>query len=377
MALPNTRNIKSILVIKMRNIGDVLLTTPVFTNLREYYPGARICALVNSGTEEMLTDNPVIDQVYVYERSIKAAPFIGRIANELLFLNKIRAEHFDMVINLTDGDRGALVVFTSGAHRKFGVKSNGRGFLGKDKIFNIVVPHPPEGTHTVDQNLELLDAAGVPIFQKRVSFYFPGSIQAVVLKRLYDIGLIQGGYFHAHVTSRWMFKTMPPATAARLLDLLAERAGFPCLLTSSPDPKERDYLNELQRHMNTPIPHFSDLRLKELGALTSMARFFAGVDSAPMHIAAALNVPVLAVFGPSSAQNWGPWNNDLDHNPYTVERGIQISGKHVVLQSGMECVPCHRDGCNGSKVSNCLDFDQETLEKTVSLFIENIEQNIA
>jgi len=119
----------------MRNIGDVLLTTPVFTNLRGYYPDAHICALVNSGNEEMLTDNPDINQVYVYERSIKNAPFIRRMINELLFLYRIRAEHFDMVINLTDGDRGAVVALTTGAPYRVGIKSNGRGFFGEAMIW--------------------------------------------------------------------------------------------------------------------------------------------------------------------------------------------------------------------------------------------------
>ena len=143
----------------MRNIGDVLLVSPVFANLREHYPDARICALVNSGTEAMLTDNPSIDHIYVYQRAIKDTPFMSRMANELMFLKKLRAEHFDLVINMTEGDRGAVVALLSGAGYKVGVKSYGRGFRGKDKIFNQVVPHPAQGTHTVEQNLELLEAA--------------------------------------------------------------------------------------------------------------------------------------------------------------------------------------------------------------------------
>ena len=213
--LLDKRTIKSILVIKMRNIGDVLLTAPVFSNLREYYPDARICALVNSGTEEMLTENPSIDHVYVYERTIKTAPIIRRIADELLFLKKLRAEHFDLVINLTEGDRGAVVALMSGAGYKIGVKSYGRGFRGKDNIFNLVVPPShAKGAHTVEQNLELLKAAGIPIVRKRVSYHFPESVRTEVEKKLAGAGIKPGGYFHAHVVSRWMFKSMPAPIAA-------------------------------------------------------------------------------------------------------------------------------------------------------------------
>lgn len=368
----DTQNIKSILVIKLRNIGDVLLTSPVFANLRDHFPAARLCALVNSGTEEMLTDNPVLDQVYVYERSIKNTPFLSRLTKELLFLRKIREQHFDLVINLTEGDRGAVVALASGARYKVGVRANGRGFLGKDRIFSTVVAPLPAGSHTVDRNLALLEAAGIPIGTKEVSFHFPQATRDKIAQRLVDVGLKADGYFHAHVTSRWMFKTMPPVKAARFLDDLAEGSGLPCLLTSSPDAKELAYLDELRRHTGTTLVHFSDLTLKELGAVTAMARFFAGVDSAPMHMAAALGIPVLGVFGPSSVQAWGPWNNAPDRAAYAVDRGVQVNGRHVVLQSGQQCVPCHRDGCKGSKVSDCLNFDTATLQGTAALFLENM-----
>jgi heptosyltransferase-3 len=77
--------------------------------------------------------------------------------------------------------------------------------------------------------------------------------------------------------------------------------------------------------------------LKELGALIAKARFFFGADSAPMHLAAAVNTPAVALFGPSGAFNWGPWGEG-----------------HLVIQKDMDCVPCGRDGCEGTKISRCL-----------------------
>jgi heptosyltransferase-3 len=223
----------------------------------------------------------------------------------------------------------------------------------------------------VEQNLEYLKVLGIQPVTTQVSFHFSDADAESARLRLSGAGLEPGRFFQAHVTSRWMFKTMPAATAARMLDMLRERSGLPFLLTVAPEPKERTYLEEVQRHLSTgPAPVASDLRLKELGALTSMARFFAGVDSAPMHIAAALDVPVLGVFGPSSPLVWGPWDNWLGCNPYHANRGIQQSGRHTVLQSAAACVPCLRDGCNGSKRSDCLDFPLEQLKGLVDDFVK-------
>jgi heptosyltransferase III len=368
--MTDLQNIRSILVIKLRNIGDVLLTSPLFANLRLHFPESRICALVNSGTEEMLTDNPDIDEIYVYSRSVKQEPWKKRIRAEIKLLASIRRGKFDLVINLTEGDRGAIVALASGARLRIGMDSLKRGFKGKDKIYTTLLPLPPGAMHAVDQNLRYLEPLGLKVIHKKVTFCLQDDIVSKTEQRLRLHGLEPKNYFHAHVTSRWMFKTMPPATAACLLNLLAKRSGLPCLLTSSPERKELDYLEEVQKFLAVPDAlHFSDLLLKEVGAISSMSRFFVGVDSAPMHMAAALNIPVLGIFGPSVVQAWGPWNNSMDNTPYINERGIQKNGKHVVLQSDKSCVPCDRDGCNGSKVSDCLNFSLDQLNSALDIFL--------
>jgi heptosyltransferase-3 len=87
----------------------------------------------------------------------------------------------------------------------------------------------------------------------------------------------------------------------------------------------------------TPINLVGRLTLKELGALIAQARFFFGVDSAPMHLAAAVGTPAVALFGPSGDFNWGPWGEG-----------------HLVIKKDWDCLPCGRDGCEGSKKSRCL-----------------------
>jgi len=104
----------------------------------------------------------------------------------------------------------------------------------------------------------------------------------------------------------------------------------------------------------TPINLAGQLTLQELGALIAKARFFFGADSAPMHLAAAVNTPAVALFGPSGAFNWGPWGEG-----------------HLVIQKEMECVPCGRDGCEGTKISRCLtELTPEEVLEQVERFLK-------
>jgi heptosyltransferase-3 len=370
------KSVRNILVIKLRNIGDVLLTGPVFANLRLSYPEARICALVNSGTEEMLSGNPVIDKIYLYDRNVKKYPLWKKMAVETGFLLELRREKFDLVINLTEGDRGALLSLLSGARYRVGIDAAGKGLAAKNHFFTHLVRIPDRNSHTVEQNLWFLAPIGVPVTEKKVTFAYDPADLETVTRHLDKAGLKRGRFFHAHLTSRWMFKTMPATTAARLVDELAGQTGLPVVFTASPEEKELVYLRKVLDVSAAPRLDLSGvLTLKQLGALSSQARFFVGVDSAPMHIAAALDVPVFSVFGPTSATGWGPWDNRFLKNPYSQVRGVQTTGRHLVLQSDRECVPCKRDGCNGSKISDCLNFTEPVISSAIRDFLQLIDHS--
>jgi len=114
------------------------------------------------------------------------------------------------------------------------------------------------------------------------------------------------------------------------------------VVTGAPDERERVLVTAVLAALALETrPRVVDLTgtltLPELAALTASARAFAGVDSAPMHIAAAMGTPTLALFGPSSEHAWGPW---------------QVA--HEVVTSTHSCRPCGLDGCGGGKVSECL-----------------------
>jgi heptosyltransferase-3 len=258
----------------------------------------------------------------------------------------------------------------SGAKVRVGIDAAGRGMAGKNHLFSHLVGLPEPGLHMVEQNLRVLTSIGIPVREMRVTLSCDAADRALVRDRLAVAGLAEGEFFHAHLTSRWMFKTMPPATAAGLIDLLASRTGLPAIFTAAPAAKEREYLQRILDVSTAPrLDLGGALSLKQLGALAGLARFFVGVDSAPMHMAAAVGTPVFGVFGPSTVTHWGPWDNRLMTNPYRASRGIQSTGRNFVLQSAVPCVPCSHDGCNGSKISACLDFSETDLQAAVEEFL--------
>jgi len=123
-----------------------------------------------------------------------------------------------------------------------------------------------------------------------------------------------------------------------LLDELGRR-GERVLVTAAPDPSERELVDDMLARTRARVVDLSGrLTLKELAALAARARLFIGVDSAPMHIAAAMRTPVVALFGPSGELEWGPWH--VAHR--------------VVASTAHPCRPCGNDGCGGGKVSECL-----------------------
>ena len=203
--------------------------------------------------------------------------------------------------------------------------------------------------HVVEQNLDALRRLGIqPAHAQRALGFVPGdAADAHVAVRLQSLGLQPGKFVHLHPPSRWHFKCWTAEGWAEIISRI-RAAGWPVLLTAAPGEKEGHLIDRIQAALaqrnEAPVLSLAGaLSLKELGALTGQARLFAGVDSAPMHIAAAMRTPVVVLFGPSGEGHWGPWGTP------------RIGAHQVVTRSAQfNCRPCGLDGCGGGKVSECL-----------------------
>src|SRR5438093_8091740 len=139
-----------ILVLKLRYVGDVLLATPVLGRLRESFPKAHLAMLVNPGTDDVVRDQPALDEVLVLER--------GNLARQWRFVRDLRRRHFDLVIDLTDADRSALLSWLSRAPMRLGYNSEGRW---RGVLYTQVVAADRFAMHTVPYHLKAMEALGL------------------------------------------------------------------------------------------------------------------------------------------------------------------------------------------------------------------------
>lgn len=338
---PNLSLVKKALVIKLRHHGDVLLTSPVFSNLQAAMPQAQIDALVYKETFPMLEGHPAIHQLIAYDRSWKKLRLVGRLSKEWALLKTIRKKGYDLVINLTEGDRGAIIAFASGAPLKVGIDPEGQGFLGKRKIYTHLVKMCKTPRHTVEKNLDAIRKIGIfPTPEERDLFLsIPAESKERVNLLLGEQQIASGNYFLLHPVSRWRFKCWPTSLVAKLIEQLHAR-GEKIVMSSSPDPQELKMVEEILNLVpHVPVVNLGGkISLKELGALIEKSKCLVSVDSVPLHISSALKTPAVVLFGPSSELNWGPWQNP----------------KARVVAQNLGCRPCFMDGCGGSKKSDCL-----------------------
>lgn len=336
----NIDKIHKVLVIQLRHHGDVLLTSPMFTVLKSQIPHAEIDALIYKDTNDMLSMHPSITQIHHIDRAWKKQGVVKYAQAEWTLLSKLRSRNYDLVIHLTPHPRGAWLTRILSPSYSVTPHSNKKSNFRK-KSFTHFYPYP-KGTprHRVELNLDALRRIGVyPAEQDKKLVLIPGDAANKKVTELLETNkLTNKNFIHIHPTSRWFFKCWPVENFAALIDTLQEK-GHAVVLTAAPASEELSMIEDiLKRVKKVPVNFSGQLNLKQLAALTAQAKLFIGVDSAPMHIAAAVGIPTVALFGPSGDKEWGPW----------------MTRHHIITSDRHPCRPCGNDGCGGGKISECL-----------------------
>jgi heptosyltransferase III len=305
--------IRSILIIKLRAVGDVLLSTIVTPNLRRAFPNARIDFLTEPPSVDILRGNPSVDNTLVFNIATMSG---------LSLIRMVRQRKYDLVIDLFGNPRTALVTYLSKAPYRVGFRFRQRAYA-----YNILV-EPRGGTvHNTQFNLDALEAIGVPITERSLQFrfskededYVSGFVSKVAGKGDLVVGINTGGGWY---TKRWGL-----AQYAELADRLVTESGARVLLLWGPG--QREDVERLQGLMKSKAVIPPATTLKQLGALLRICTFVVSNDSGPMHLAAAVGTPVLGIFGPTNPLLQGPYG----------------SKNMTVRKEGLDCLGCNLTKC--------------------------------
>jgi heptosyltransferase-3 len=344
-----------VLVVMLRHHGDVLLTSPVFRALKMATPDVEVDALIYRETLPMLAFNPDVACVHTIDRGWKKSGPLQHAKAEWRLFSALKERRYDLVIQLTDHRRGAWLA--RGLAPRHAVAPRLRDESGIAGAFwksafthryanaSSVVPGSALARrHTVEQNLDALRRLGLVIPDPPALTMVPGEQGARDAEALLTRLGVAEPFIAMQPTSRWTFKCWPVASNAALIASLLRR-GETIVLSCAPDARERAMLAAITAAVgamrDVPIERLKladDGTLNRLAAVIGRAKLFVGIDSAPMHVAAAMGTPTVALFGPSGEFNWGPW---------------QVAHR-VVVNDAYACRPCGQDGCGGGKVSDCL-----------------------
>jgi heptosyltransferase-3 len=335
----------SILVIVTRRIGDVLLVTPLIRSLRLAWPSAAIDVLVFAGTEGILAANPDLRRVIAVPENAKE-PSHFRILLSLV-------RRYDLAVSTLPGDRPTFYAWLAG-RRRVGILLEGPQHFWKRLLLSRWTPFSDCDTHTVLMNLKLADLLGIRRFHDVVVSWRPVDEQRV--EDLFPIVRTES-YALLHLYPKYHYK-MWHREGWREVSQWLWNQGLRVVLTGGGNPEELAYAEETWREMPAGTVNLSGrLSLAEVGFLISRAHVYAGLDTVVTHMAAALGVPTVALYGPTNPVKWGPWPHGCGGalNPYS-RRGSRKVNNVTLLQGPGDCVPCHEEGCDRhiESYSDCL-----------------------
>jgi len=321
--------------VRLRQIGDVVFTTPAVAALRRRFPGAHLTYLVEPAAAPVVAGNPHLDEVIVTPRRTGIA---GMVADIQLGW-RLKSAHYDLAIDFHGGPRASLLTLMSGAPRRIGYNVVARRWIYTD-----VVERPRElrRRHSVENQWDLLAAldVGSPTpAANPVEMPVDRDAKATVDRRLAEAGVMPDEDLAViHVSASSPFRRWPLPSFVETVAALASRAGRRVIVTSG--PSEREAVNGIISEARGQLPvsdrdrvlDCGDFSLPELRALLERSALYIGGDSGPLHLAATTRVPIVAIFGPTPSERSAPWRD-----PASLSELIEIDG--------LPCRPCDQRVC--------------------------------
>ncbi len=314
------QNVIKILIIKLRAIGDVAVSTIVIPNLRAEFPDADIDFLVEKPSREIVDGNPWLSNVLVFD--IKTMSGIELIRT-------VRRRKYDLIIDLYCNPRSAFLTFVSGARYRVGYPFRGRGYA-----YNIRVVSRGSEVHNAQFNLDPLVHLGIPIVSRKL--YMPLSSEAKkYADEFYAVNIHHGDYLIGLIPAGgWEAKRWPLERYAELAGRLKEK--YNCTFIILWGPGQEADVARLKELIKAPVLIPPMTSLQQLGALMMRCAFVVGNDSGPLHISAALQIPTLGIFGPTRADRQGPYG---EKNSSVFKKELACIGCNLLhCPIGLRCM---------------------------------------
>jgi lipopolysaccharide heptosyltransferase II len=325
-----------VLIVRLRQIGDVVFTTPVVRVLRERHPRAYLAYLVEPAAAPVIAGNPHLDDIIVAPRGRGLAG----LRQEAALVRRLRAGRFDLAIDLHGGPRASLLTWLSGAPARIGYEVAGRAWMYTKRIPR---PRALRARHSVKNQADVLAALDLsPDEVERFAVEMTADPQARQSAdgRLDAAGVpASASLIVVHVSAGNPFRRWPlGAFASVAAELAAGDRTRRIIITSGPSEQDaagqvideaRSRLGEARAHQVVAAAEFS---LAELRALMDRAALFIGGDSGPLHVAATSRVPIVGLYGPTLPARSAPW------------RPAQVPAEAVEIHD-LPCRPCDQRHC--------------------------------
>jgi lipopolysaccharide heptosyltransferase II len=330
-------NAEKILIIQLRRIGDVLLTTPVIEALRELFPKSRIDFLVEKPADEVLKGNPYLNNVIISDKGF---------FEQLKLILKIRKEKYTLIIDFLGNPRSAWITFFSRATYRAGFDFAGRKFA-----YNVRIKRDKLSKYVPNFKLDAIRSIGLNVSRKKMLFHIPQDIQLFMDQYLdkylsKDKILVGMAPWSRRQARRWSGRYF-----AEIGDRLMEKYKAEVIMFWGPGEKEEiEKIVSLMKNKPVIAP---PTNLKQLGALIKKCRLMVTNDNGLMHIAVSLGIPTVTMYGPTDSENWNPPQEKL----------------HQAMKSDVACLVCNKQEC--IKMECMEKVTPDIVEKAIRKILAN------
>ncbi len=327
--------IKTALFLKTKNIGDSIILTSSIAALPQAFKYVDVVCLPES--ESIFKMNPRVRHIFVIPRHLKG---LQKLSAYYKIFKKLISNHYDFLAQFSVDWRGALLARLLNADLSVAREASRRGSFWHQS-FDVIAPfqdHRP----VAEQDVDLLKASDLyqkkeaPAYQLEV----PHKNQLKIKKWLIAQNISKDKLIVIHASSRWKFKEIPMETWANIIDTLKSKKMHVVLSGSKDDLKTNQAISDLCQLKPLLTNNFS---IEDTAALYKAADLVVTIDSMSTHLASAMRTPVVSIFGPTNDLNWRPWGVKY-----------QVVALSKADDPTFACRPCGMDGCEGTKVSQCL-----------------------